>query len=817
MTDTDGENGSSPGDHAGLGRFTALSLLGATALWTMYYAGREMGFLSTIQRSVVSLLAVGLLALSARHVIRQVYHMPTIKRLVGLATFLLILAELGHLLRKVAVAQGMPLTQWFAIVMTHTAAVSLYVGILLLFASFFSCILETEAAKRRLARETEELVKEIEERKRIEQVAHGSEEKTRLILESIEDGYYEVNLNGDFTSFNDADCRILGYTPGEMMGMNNREYMDEKNAEAVYATFNEVYRTGNPTKAFDWRLIRKDGSTCVVEASISLVRDAAGEPAGFRGIMRDITDRKRAEANLRKSEEKFRVLAETSTAATFIHQGGHYRYMNPAAEAITGYSREELFHMDFWEFVHPDFQDLVRERGVARLHGEHPAARYELAIVTKDGKKRWIDLTVGVIDFEGEPAVLGAFFDTTERRNAEKERLALERQIQRAQKLESLGVLAGGIAHDFNNLLMGVLGNADLALMDMSPVSPVRENLKAIETAAKRAADLARQMLAYSGKGRFVVEPIDIGEVAKEIGHLLVASISKKAVLKFNLPENLPAIEADATQMRQIVMNLVTNASEALGDEEGIVSITTGVRDCDQGYLGGMFLDEGLPSGRYVFIEVADTGCGMDTATCANVFDPFFTTKFTGRGLGLAAALGIVRGHKGAVKVSSEPGRGTTFTVLFPALSHSAVQAGPGADGAAEWRGSGAVLLVDDDEAVRQVGQRMLEKMGFTVVPAGDGRDAVKIFREHEADFVCVLLDLTMPHMDGEETFRELRRIRGDVRVILSSGYNEQEVVNRFPGKVLAGFIQKPYQAAALMETMRDVLDPAPVPKEEGV
>ncbi|MCX7047223.1 MAG: response regulator [Candidatus Sumerlaeota bacterium] len=392
-------------------------------------------------------------------------------------------------------------------------------------------------------------------------------------------------------------------------------------------------------------------------------------------------------------------------------------------------------------------------------------------------------------------------------RRAEAERLKLEARFQQAQKMESLGILAGGIAHDFNNLLVGILGNADLALMELSLVTPACEYLQGIMKSAKRAAELTRQMLAYSGKGRFVVQPLSLNKVIEEMTHLLEVSISKKAVLRYNFFKNLPAVEADAAQMRQIVMNLVTNASEAIGEKSGTISISTGVMDVDREYLAGTWQNEKLEPGRYAYFEVSDTGCGMDKEMIAKIFDPFFTTKFTGRGLGLAAVLGIVRGHKGALKVYSEVGKGTTLKILFPAVEAPPAAARPSELDGAAWRGNGTVLLADDEEPVRAVAKRLLERLGFKVLAAGDGRETIQLFRAHADEIVLVVLDLTMPHLDGAEVFTELRRIRENIRVILSSGYNEQEVVERFAGKGLAGFIQKPYRYAELAAKAQAALE----------
>ena len=397
--------------------------------------------------------------------------------------------------------------------------------------------------------------------------------------------------------------------------------------------------------------------------------------------------------------------------------------------------------------------------------------------------------------------------DVSARIKVEEERRRLEEQVLQTQKLESLGVLAGGIAHDFNNILMAVLGHCELALRRIAKESPAKPNLEQIKSSASKAADLANQMLAYSGKGKFVVDTHDLSAIVSEMEPMLTVSVSKKVVMRFEFAAHLPAVSADATQMRQVILNLAINASDAIGDRSGVVAITTGVIDCDQAYLRETWLDEQLPVGQYVFLEVADTGCGMSKDIIKRIFEPFFTTKFTGRGLGMAAVLGIVRGHKGAIKVYSEVGKGTTFKVLLPATSKPAALFDREVS-QAPLQETGLVLLVDDDETVRSIGRSMLEELGFTVATANDGREAVAIYRQQSARIRFVLMDLTMPHMDGEQAFREMRRIDSAVKVIMSSGYNEQEVAQKFAGKGLGGFLKKPYQLSVLQEAIRKVLAP---------
>jgi len=483
----------------------------------------------------------------------------------------------------------------------------------------------------------------------------------------------------------------------------------------------------------------------------------------------------------------------------FDVESGQCVLVNQSAAAIAGGTREALLAQNFKQL--PSW----RESGLLAVAEQ----------VIADGEPRSIETDLHS-SFAKEVAVSYQFsrFSTHNRLNllvigrdiSEEKKLAVEKQriedqLLHAQKLESMGVLAGGIAHDFNNILTAIIGNTELARMHLSPDSPAILNLQRIEKAAGRASDLARQMLAYSGKGRFVIESIDINHLVEEMLNMLEVSISKKVQLELHLQRPLATVEADATQLRQVVMNLVINASEAIENETGVITITTGCMDCDRNYLRDVWLDQDLSDGTYVFLEIADTGCGMDKETLAKIFDPFFTTKFTGRGLGMAAVLGIVRGHKGAIKAYSEPGKGSSFKILLPASSNpeEICNANHGDD---SWRGNGTVLLVDDEETIREIGSEMLRELGFQVVTANNGRHALEIFRERD-DISIVILDLTMPQMDGEQAFKELRRIRPGIRVIMSSGYNEQEVTQKLAGEGLAGFIQKPYKLSTISESMR--------------
>jgi CheY-like chemotaxis protein len=329
--------------------------------------------------------------------------------------------------------------------------------------------------------------------------------------------------------------------------------------------------------------------------------------------------------------------------------------------------------------------------------------------------------------------------------------------------------------------------------------------LKDLIGASETASNLTRQLLAYAGKGPFVTEPLDLSDLVRQISTLVQSSIPKTVQLRMELAERLPCVEADISQMQQIVMNLVINAGEAIGDENGTILITTGVQPVDEHYIASVLAPAEISPGTYVTLEVHDNGSGMPQETVDRIFDPFFTTKFTGRGLGLAAVLGIVRGHKGAIKVYSNVGSGTTFKLLFPATDQPASKpANPPVAVAAS--GGETVMVVDDEPIVRRTAKAMLERYGYSVVLAENGKEAVDLYRVLHDKIHLVLLDMTMPVMGGEETFRELKTINADVRVVLSSGYNEVEAVRRFSGKGLAGFVQKPYSAATLADKVRSIL-----------
>ena len=404
-------------------------------------------------------------------------------------------------------------------------------------------------------------------------------------------------------------------------------------------------------------------------------------------------------------------------------------------------------------------------------------------------------------DFEGNLA-----FEIAERERLDAERRDMKARIQHSQKLESLGVLAGAVAHDFNNFLTGILGNAGMVLRKLPDDSECRPLVEEIERAAQHAAALSNQMLAYTGRTAAVRQPFDLKSLIEEMAPLLRISVSKKAALRLELADSLPAVEGDPSQIRQVIMNLITNASDALGSDSGYISLEAGLLEADREYLADADAGAELSEGPYVYLEVSDTGCGMDEAVLAELYDPSYTTKGPGRGLGLAAVQGIVRDHGGAIKLDTVPGRGTTFKVLLAASDHLLQSAETTQDLEDPGKTHGTILVVDDENIIREVARNILEDCGYDVLIAENGLQAVEVFEQHADEITAVLLDLTMPELDGAEAYIQLRRIRPGVRVVLSSGFDDNDsMIERFMTEEAVGFLQKPYRPAELIERIRAV------------
>ena len=676
------------------------------------------------------------------------------------------------------------------------------------------------------------ITRDVTQRKEAEEAVRESEARFRRLIDYAPEAVMLLDIAaGRFVQVNSAAERLFKLAAVELCQVGPAQLSpptqpdgrpsSEKAAEFVSRAI------AGETPVFEWT--HRDSEGRDIPTEVRLLRLDLGGRVVVRGSTTDITERKRAEeerTHLLHSLEESQVRLQTLVRNL---PGMAYRclndpnwtmsYVSEGCEAVTSYGRDELENnrtIAYADLIHADDRDWLWAKCQKSLDARTPCQN-EYRILDRQGRERWVsERASGVYAEDGALLAIDGFIqDITAARQAKIEREQLDRKMQETQKLESLGVLAGGIAHDFNNLLTAILGNASIAQIELPPGSSVQDCLEQINEASLRAADLCKQMLAYSGRGRFVVQKLDLGELVEQTAQMLQISISKKSVLRYRLEKGLPPVEVDATQLRQVIMNLVINASEAIGNASGVISVSTGLTRVDRHYLHGTLMDPDLPEGDYVFLEVSDSGCGMSAETQARIFDPFFTTKFTGRGLGLAAVLGIVRGHKGAMKVYSEVGRGTTFKLLFPAATGANETASERPAASVGWQAKGTVLVVDDEETMRSTISRMMRIIGLEPVLASDGREAIEIFRSMPDEFVLVLLDLTMPHLDGEQTFTELRRLRPEVRVVLMSGFNAQEALVRFPGKGLASFLQKPFTISSLSATLKEVLDKnAPAPSD---
>jgi PAS domain S-box-containing protein len=687
------------------------------------------------------------------------------------------------------------------------------------------------------------IVRDVSERRGTEQALRDSAAKHKALIETTGTGYVILDADGGVLDANQEYIRLTGRASlAEIVGGNVSEWTAEGDRARNLAAVKQCLEQG-AIRNLEIHYVDGAGKIIPVEVNATVCR--TGPSIQILSLCRDVTARKLAETARRMSGDRLEQINRCLVTLGPDHHSNINR-LTALCGALLGatcalYNRLEndcLCSVGQWQ-TPPDYKITDLAEGhicydVIRRNRDDATLVTDLAhspYASTDPNVRTFGLQTYlgcVVRCEGKPVgslcvVFATNFQPTDddrrilgiiasaiggednRRMAEEVRQKFEAKVLQAQKLESLGVLAGGIAHDFNNLLTAILGNANLALMDLAPESSARDNLRSIEEASCRAAELCRQMLAYAGRNRFVAEPLNLSRLVRELTHLLHVSVSKKALLRCVLAEDLPAIEADPAQLRQVAMNLIINASEAIGEAEGVIAIFTGTMQCDEAFLRECHPAGSLACGKYVYLEVIDSGCGMDPEALARIFDPFYTTKFSGRGLGLASVLGIVRQHRGNIKVESAPGRGTTFRVLFPASEKPAVQAGADGEPAA-WQGTGTILLVDDEAPVRNVATKMLERCGFSVLIASDGYEAVEQFRKHSAEIACVLLDLAMPRMDGEETYKELRRLRRDVPIVLASGYSAFDVQNRFPDGGLAGFIEKPYELQQLGATLREVL-----------
>jgi PAS domain S-box-containing protein len=508
---------------------------------------------------------------------------------------------------------------------------------------------------------------------------------------------------------------------------------------------------------------------------------------------------------LEEHELHLRNIIKNSPAGYFhINLEGQFVEVNDAWLRIHGYDSPDEVIGKHFGITQVESELAAALKHVADLHRGLAVPTGEFTHLCKDGSVGYHTFSAHPVVNSGKVVGLEWFIiDTSDRKRVEDEKLVLQHQFLQAQKLESLGVLAGGIAHDFNNILAIIMGYCSLIKLD---VDTAAVRIPAIEIAAERAAGLCRQMLTYAGKGRYVLTPTNIGTLVEEMVNMLNTTIKQNIVIKPYLPVDIPCINGDANQIRQIVMNLIINASEAIGDGQGevLVSLTqTEIKD------GQQYTDHAgkiIQSGWYVCLEVVDNGCGMNEETMRRIFEPFYTTKFTGRGLGMAAVKGIITAHSGVLQLFSQPGQGTTFRVYLPVHSTESV-AEEKAIFSVPWRGSGTILLVEDEDQIRMISKSLLQSMGFTVIDASNGKDALAMYQHNITAITLIVTDIGMPVMNGYEMIREIKKLNPGLPIIITSGFGDDDVTSQIARKDVAWLISKPYNYDQLQNALKSVVE----------
>ncbi|MFH1908623.1 MAG: PAS domain S-box protein [Chloroflexota bacterium] len=668
-----------------------------------------------------------------------------------------------------------------------------------------------------LVKVNEQLKIEIEERKEAEESLRQSEEKYRTILENIEDGYYEVDIAGNFTFFNDSMCRMIGYSNDEITGMNNRQYMDEENAKRVFQSFNYVYRTEKPIKGLDWKLIRKDGSDCFVETSVSLIKDSRGQPVGFRGIARDVSYRKEMEKALRESK------ADLDKAQRIAHVGSWSR--DPQTDK--GQWSDQMYRMLGFSPGSPE--NPTRETFLSRVH---PADRERVSSALKDAveKKGSFDFEFRTVPIEGSERIFrergqvecdetgtppvrifGTAQDITERRR-------LQTQLQEATKMEAIATLAGGIAHQFNNALSSITGHSGLLEMEYPEDEKIMDYAKAMKQSAHRMAHLTSQLLAYARGGKYNPQTMSLSNFVEGTLPIIQHTLDPDIRLETDLPQDVMNVEVDRTQMQMVLSAIVANSNEAI-DPPGRIRIST--RNMD---LAKEFTKDhpGLKPGPYVCLSIEDDGKGMDEETKNRIFDPFFTTHFIGRGLGMASVYGIIKNHDGTITVDSEIGKGTVVRIYLPAIpSAQARRAGLPAIEAEQKveekvvsepkvelaGGEGTILVIEDEEPLVELFRQILEMLGYSVLQAKTGKEAVELAKSFDGQIDLALLDIKLPDMNGGRVYPLIMEARPDLKVIVCSGYSIDGPAQAILDAGAEGFIQKPFLIAPFAEKLKEVLE----------
>jgi two-component system cell cycle sensor histidine kinase/response regulator CckA len=628
--------------------------------------------------------------------------------------------------------------------------------------------------------------------------------RNEAILRTSIDGFFVVGEDYRFLEVNQAFARMTGYSAAELLQMTILDLEIDEPQRSQHGA--EYVVTGLHQFAAAHR--HKDGHFIHLELSVNVVRDSGRKLVV--GFARDVTERRRAEDSLlRVTRQKKQILHSATEGIVGLDASGEVTFCNPAAARLLGRSVGEIVgthaHAVFCASAGTSCTgcDLLLRGGIPKPT-ERTMVRADQAVIP-------VELTSAPMHENSR--VVGAvvvFSDISARKRAEEDRRVMEAQIQQAQKLESLGLLAGGIAHDFNNILVGILGNACIAMEDLPSASPALPRLQRIVNAGQRASRVIHQILAYAGQARPDLAPIDLSHAVTETAEFMRPSVPQQIDLELCLTADLPAVHADAGQLEQILTNLLLNAVEAIGGSEGAVTLATRRADVNADRASFEFAGQELRPGSYGCLEVSDTGCGMSPETLARIFDPFFSGKKKGRGLGLAAIRGIVRAHGGAIAVHSVVGRGTTFEILLPLAAEPAAKTESSSAKRLSLDGRRrTVLVIDDEEDICDVVATLLGPRGIHVLTATSGTAGIELFKRNADQIDLVLLDVTMPGITGPETLRAIRAIRDDARIVFSSGYNGDGIESALAGHGAVGFLHKPYTPETLLERIDSAMQVA--------
>ncbi len=646
----------------------------------------------------------------------------------------------------------------------------------------------TEALKKANAK----LRAEITDRMQAEESLIESEEKFRTVAEQSPNMIF-INKGGRIVYANKLSVEIMGYERDELYSPDFDFFslIAPESIEVVKSAFKRHIKS-KEIEPYEYTLVNREGKRIEAIIATKLI-NYEGERA-ILGIVTDISERIRAEEALRESEEKYRLLVENANDAIFIAQDQVVKFPNPKTLEMIGYSAEELVKIPFMNLIHPEDRDMVLDRYVKRLKGKELPSTYSFRIKRRDDEELWVEISTVLITWEGRPATLNFLRDVTPQKK-------MEAQFQQALKMEAIGTLAGGLAHNINNLLMAILGNASVMLLDVDLKHPHYRNLKSIEKQVQNGSKLTRQLLGYAREGRYEIKPINLNRLVKETADTF-GTTRKDIIVHQDFAENLYGIEVDQGQIEQVLLNLYVNAADAMPGGGDLFFKTMNATNKDM--RGKPYVPK---SGNYVLLTVRDTGLGMDKKTMDRIFDPFFTTKglAQGTGLGLASAYGIVKGHGGYIDVFSGKGKGTTFEIYLPATNKEVEEEKELSGEFLEGRDT--VLLVDDEELVLDAGEQMLRRLGYEVLVAGSGQEALTLYEKNHDKIDMVLLDMVIPGMRGGETYDRMREIDPTVKVLLSSGYSIDGEATEILERGCDGFIQKPFDLIALSQEIRELLD----------